>query len=110
MALASAVKGGLRPAQIITWSREDGNVETLTGATLTGFIRDRTTGTTRAIAGTLTVTNGAAGEFRWDYAAADVADVGYFDVQFNAAYGSGLTPAKTFIARWDVKEALAVSA
>lgn len=109
MALASAVKGGLRPSQVVTWTRDDGNAETLTGATLTGFIRSRTTGTTRALAGTLTVTNGAGGEFRWDYAAADVADTGFFDVQFNAAFLASPTPAKTFVTRWDVREALTVA-
>jgi hypothetical protein len=107
MALAAAVRGGLRPSQIITWQRDDsGDVETLTGATLTGWIRDRSTGTTRAIAGALTVTDGAAGEFRWDYAADDVAAAGQFDVQFSAAFLTGQTPARTYVARWEVKEAL----
>jgi hypothetical protein len=104
MALASAVRGGLRPSQIIVWQREDGNAETLTGATLTGTITNRNTGTTRAIVGTLTVTDGAAGQFRWDYVAGDVADAGEFDVQFDAAFGSGQTPARTFIARWTVRD------
>jgi hypothetical protein len=108
MALASAVKGGLRPSQIVTWERDGtGTAEPLTGATLTGWIRDRSTGTTRAIAGTLTVTDAVAGEFRWDYAAGDVNAAGQFDVQFNAAFPSGQTPARTFTERWEVKEALA---
>jgi hypothetical protein len=110
MALAAAVKGGLRPSQIIIWTRSDGAAEPLTGATLTGFIRDRTTGTTRAIVGALIVTDGAVGAFRWDYAAADVAATGHYDVQFNAEFSSGQTPAKTFIERWEVREALAVTA
>ena len=106
MALAAAVAGATRPSQLITWTRVDGNIETLTGATLTGKIRDRATGTTRAIAGTLTVTDGAAGVFRWDYHANDVATAGAFDVQFVAAFASGQTPAKTFLAQWTVAEAL----
>jgi hypothetical protein len=107
MALANAVRGGLRPSQIVTWERDGtGIAEPLTGATLTGWIRDRSTGITRAIAGTLTVTDAAAGEFRWDYAAGDVVASGQFDVQFNAAFGSGQTPARTFVTRWEVKEAL----
>jgi hypothetical protein len=107
MALASAVMGGLRPSQIVTWERDGtGIAEPLTGATLTGLIRDRSTGTTRAIAGALTVTDGAAGEFRWDYAAGDVVAAGEFDVQFNAAFGAGATPARTFITRWNVQGAL----
>jgi hypothetical protein len=107
MALATAVAGATRPSQIITWTRTDGNAETLTAATLTGKIRDHATGTTRAIAGTLTVTDGATGQFRWDYAAGDVLTAGTFDVQFTAAFASGQTPAKTFVGRWIVTEALA---
>jgi len=105
--LPTRVQGGLRPAQSIIWKREDGTAEDLTSATLTGSIRDRATGETRAIAGALTVTDGAAGAFRWDYAAADVADAGRFDVQFVAAFtDGGLTPAKTFVAPWTVEAAL----
>ena len=106
MALAAAVQNALRPSQIITWMRADGNAETLTSATLTGRIRDRATGTTRAIAGSLTVVDGAAGQFRWDYAAGDVVAAGTFDVQFVAAFASGQTPAKTFVAQWTVGEAI----
>ncbi len=106
MALATAVKGGLRPSQVITWTREDGTAEPLTDATLSGWIRSRTTGETRAIAGTLTVTDGAAGQFRWDYVAADVQSAGAYDVQFNAAFPTGQTPARTFVQQWTVKEAL----
>ena len=104
MALATAVKGGLRPSQLVTWTREDGDAEPLTGATITGTITDRATGTTRAIAGTLTVTDGAAGVFRWDYAAGDVATAGHYDVQFSAAFATGQTPARTFVTRWQVAD------
>ena len=104
--LPDRVQGGLRPPQSITWQREDGTAEDLTGATLTGYIRDRTTGTERAIAGTLSVTDGSTGAFRWDFAEADVADAGNFDVQFTAEFESGATPARTFLERWTVKEAL----
>ena len=107
MALAAAVAGATRPAQLITWQRADGNAETLTDATLTGRIRDRATGTARAIAGTLTVVDGVAGQFRWDYAAADVVAAGSYDVQFVATFLAGATPAKTFVAQWTVAEALA---
>ncbi len=107
MALAAAVQGARRPAQSVTWLREGGNTpEDLTGATLTGFIRNRSTGTTRAIAGPLTVTDGAAGAFRWDYAAADVVEAGRFDVQFVAAFTAGLSPARTFVAQWEVRGSL----
>ena len=107
MALAAAVAGATRPSQVITWTRDDGNAEPLTGATLTGRIRDRTTGVSRAIAGTLTLVNEAAGVFRWDYAAGDVATAGVYDVQFTAAFTTGQTPARTFVSQWTVAEALA---
>ena len=107
MALAAAVKGARRPSQSIVWQRENGGgAEDLTAATLTGIIRDRATNTARAIAGVLAVTDGPAGAFRWDYAAADVAEAGAFDVQFTAAFASGATPARSFVTRWDVREAL----
>ena len=106
MALAAAVQGARRPAQSVTWLREGGGPEDLTGAALTGFIRNRATGATRAIAGPLTVTDGAAGVFRWDYAAGDVAEAGRFDVQFTAAFAAGLTPARTFVEQWTVEAAL----
>ena len=106
MALAAAVRGGRRPSQLITWQRDGAGVEDLTGATLSGAIRNRATGETRAVAGPLTVTDGAGGVFRWDYAAADVAEAGNFDVQFTAAFTSGQTPARTFVARWSVLASL----
>ena len=108
--LPDRVKGGLRPSQSIQWQREDGTAENLTGATLTGTITNRATDTTRAIAGTLTVTDGAAGEFRWDYAAGDVDTAGEYDVQFNAAFSPGPSPARTFVARWKVERYRTVTA
>jgi hypothetical protein len=107
MALAAAVRGGRRPSQLITWLRDDSGAEDLTGATLTGQIRNRATNETRAIAGPLTVTDAVGGVFRWDYAAADVAEAGRFDVQFDAAFAAGQTPARTFVTRWEVQSSLA---
>ena len=107
MALAHAVAGATRPSQVITWTRDDGTAEDLTGATITGKIRSLADGTTRDIAGTLSVTDAAAGEFTWAYAAADVATPGRFQVQFTAAFGTGATPARTDATNWEVKRALA---
>lgn len=103
--LADAVQGALRPAQTITWVREDGEAENLTGATITGRIVDAA-GVGRAIAGTLAVVNGAEGIFTWAYAAGDVANAGAQQVQFNAAFGAPPTPARTFVAAWYVREAI----
>jgi pyruvate/2-oxoglutarate/acetoin dehydrogenase E1 component len=44
--------------------------------------------------------------FRWDYAAGDVAEAGRFDVQFVAAFTAGLSPARTFVAQWEVRGSL----
>lgn len=104
--LAYAVKGAQRPSQIITWLDADGDAVNLSGATITGKMRNVFSGATTVIAGVLTVTNGSAGEFTWDYDAADVATAGPFVVQFTAAYLSGATPGKTIISDWEVKGSL----
>ena len=102
--LPPRVQGAQRPSQLIIWERDDGTVEPLTGATMTGTITNRATDVTRNIAGTLTPTdNAAAGEFRWDFAAGDVSDAGEFIVQFDAAFSPGPSPARTFDARWKVE-------
>lgn len=102
MALPDAVEDGRRPSPLITWYQNGTTTpEVLTGATLTGTIT-ASDGTVRAITGTLTVTDGPGGVFRWDLSAADVADVGEFLVQFSAAFGSGQTPAITFLTAWRV--------
>lgn len=104
MALATAVQGALRPAQPITWLDAEGNAFDLTGATLTGRIRNRATRTARDVEGTLTVTEAAAGEFTWAFSAEDVAEAGTFDVQFTATVAG--EAARTFLAEWVVEEAL----
>ena len=106
MALAQAIKDSTRPSQIITWTRGDGEPENLTGATLTGKIRDSGTGETRAIVGDLTVENGSLGTFTWEYAAEDVAHAGSFLVQFAATFSSNPSPARTIASEWYVYEAL----
>ena len=108
MGLAAAVQGARRPAQVITWTDADGTAVNLTGATITGIIRNRATGAARAVDGTLTVTTPAAGVFTWAYGTTDVGTAGLFDVQFNAAFGSAPTPARNITASWIVHEALTV--
>lgn len=106
MALANAIAGATRPTQVITWTRADGTAEDLTGATITGNLYNTSDFTTRAIAGTLSVTDGAEGVFSWAYDAADVVTAGRYRVQFTAAFGSDPTPARTTIQTWIVDEAL----
>ena len=102
MALADGVAGALRPAQSITWTREDGTAENLTGATITGVLVPVASGASRAIAGALAVTDATNGVFSWTYAAGDVVE-GTYMVQFKAAFLASPTPAKTFFAPWTVK-------
>lgn len=110
MALPMAIKGGTRPSPLITWYQDNTTTpETLTGATLTGFIYRGSGQDTVAIEGNLTVIDGPGGIFRWDLDAADVAEAGNFYVQFVATFASGQSPAKTFATRWRVAEALAVT-
>ena len=106
MALASAIEGATRPAQSITWYRGDGvTPEDLAGATITGRLRYAVDGSSRSIAGTLTVTDGAAGEFTWAYDADDVAQPGAYEVQFTATFSEEPTIAKTQKTAWRVLEA-----
>ncbi len=109
MALAHAITGATRPSQVITWTRDDSTPEDLSGATLTGTIKN-SLGVVRAIAGTLTVTTAASGIFTWAYHVDDVATAGKYRVQFTAAFGSTPTPAKTVIADWVVLPAQTVTA
>ena len=102
--LAEAVKGATRPAQRITWTREEGTPEPLTGATLTGKLRNQDTREVRAVAGALTVIDGPQGTFEWSYVDADVAEAGVFDVQFTATFVASPSPARTTATQWVVAE------
>lgn len=101
-----AVQGGRWPPQPLVWLVGDSPANLTGAAGITGSIRNRATGQVRAVAGALALANAAAGEFVWTYAAEDVAEAGEFDVQFVAAFASGPTPGKTFLARFSVAAAL----
>jgi hypothetical protein len=90
MALQTAVVGARHTGQQITWTRTDGTAQNLSGATLTGTIKDVTTGVVTSIAGALSIVTAASGIFSWAYAAGDVDAAGEFEVQFKADYGGGL--------------------
>lgn len=106
MALDSAVQGANRPSQTVTWLRSDGDPQDLTSADMTGFIRNKKTGDTRPIGGTVTVTSGTAGVFVWTYGTADLVSAGDFEVQFVATFSQDPTTAKSIIADWTVERAL----
>lgn len=105
MALANAVKGARHTVQTITWTDDDDTAVNLTGATLTGFIRQ--SGTTRAIDGTLALVTAASGIFSWTYGALDVGTAGDAEVQIVATF-SDTTKDISYIGSWYVHEALSL--
>lgn len=111
MALPNWTQGARRPSMALTWYVLGTTTPVdLTGATITGLIRSSSgVGAATAITGVLTVTDGAAGQFRWDFSADDVANAGAFKVQFVATFGSNPTPAKTFKSDWHIEKSLAVA-
>jgi hypothetical protein len=106
MALPDAVQGATRPQYQLTWVDADGDAVDLTGATVTVRIRDRSTYTTTATGGTVTLTTAASGIFTWTPGAADVATAGVYDVQFSAAYSTPPSPERTVLESWTVHEAI----
>lgn len=107
MALATAVAGARHTGQTITWTRANGTAHDLTGATLTGTIRNEVAGTVVAITGTLTPTSATEGIFTWAYSAADVATAGRYVVQFKATYTG--TYDLSFLEPWTVDTAIVVA-
>lgn len=108
--LADAIAGATRPSQTITWARiSEGSAqsipEDLTGATMSGKIQNNA-GVTRSITGVLTVTDGPAGIFTWDYGTADVATAGTFSVQFTVTFSVAPLVARTLISQWIVQAIL----
>lgn len=109
MALSSAVQGATHTAQRITWKDGEGDLQDLTGATITAVKRDRRTYTVSAVTGTMTVVAPATGGvFTWTYSEADVLTAGEYYVQFIATYGD-TTKDKTIIEPWTVMEAFTVT-
>lgn len=89
MALPSIFKDNRHTAIEITWLRQNGVPVDLTGATITGTKRNKSTSVNSTITGSFTIMNTTQGIFRWSHSAADVATVGTYQVQFRATYGSG---------------------
>jgi len=98
------MQGAVRNTLTIVWVNEEGTPTNLTDATLTGTIKPATGAAERAITGELAIVAATSGVFTWAPSNADVAEKGNFAVQFNAAYASGATPAKSPTIMWTVKE------
>lgn len=102
--LPTVIAGALHPSLQLTWRRQGAPAvtEDLSGAALTGVIRDGRASIVRAIAGQLVLVDGPGGVFRWDFDLTDVATPGAYDVEFKATWSVGRSPAKTFAASWIV--------
>lgn len=100
MSLANAVQGATRPSQLITWLQDDGSPLDLSDAVITATIYHPDANTERAAAGLIVVTDGPAGQFRWDYDPADVAEAGDHEVQFTAEFSAEPSPAKSYRMPW----------
>lgn len=99
--LPSIVVGDRKRSFTITWTDDDDVAINLTGATITGEIKNMVTGVEAAITGTLTLVTAASGIFSWARSAADVATAGVYRVRFTATYSDTLTT-KSFAADWRV--------
>lgn len=90
MSLPRAVQGARHTAVALVWADPMGTPQDLSGAELSGTLRNIETDETAAIDGDLTITDAAAGAFAYQYGPGDVAAAGTYEVQFTAAYGDEL--------------------
>jgi len=103
MSLPNAVKGSTHTGLTITWKHPDTTVHDLTNATITGVIIDKDLNS-KAITGTLALSDAANGVFTWAFSAADVVAAGSFTVQFNANYSTDSKDDKTYEEDWIVED------
>lgn len=99
--LPHTIVGDRKRALIITWTDEDDVAIDLTGATLTGEIKNMVSGTEANVTGELVIVTAASGIFSWARSAADVATPGVYRVRFVATY-LGPLDTKSFAADWRV--------
>lgn len=104
MSLSSAVQGARHTAQRITWTREDGSAQNLSGATLSARMVNVVSQNARDVDGTLTVVTAGSGIFDWEYGENDVAAAGVFRVQFVATYSEECDV--TFEETFEVRQAI----
>jgi hypothetical protein len=87
MTTLTAVVGSTKIGRTIDWVDEADGIVSLSGATITGTLKDHLTGVIRAIDGGLAVVgDGTAGQFTWAYGSADVGTAGRYLAQFTATY------------------------
>ena len=105
MALPDAIQNARHTGLTITWSDESGTAVDLTGATITGYKKNKSTKTVTALGGALSLSDAANGVFTWAYGATDVATPGVYEVQFLATFGVNDIE-KTLLETWRVHNAL----
>ena len=105
MSIPNAVQTSRRPTLRITWQRTNGEYIDLTGATITGTLKNKSSGATSAITGTTTVVDALKGAFTWAFSTADVTTAANFYVQFKAAFSDG-TFELSVSESWEVVAAL----
>jgi len=101
--LPPIVVGDRKRTMTITWTDTNEVAVDLTGATITGEIKNMSTSAETSISGTLALVTAASGIFSWARSAADVATVGDYLVRFVATY-TGPLDTKSFAAYWRVKD------
>jgi hypothetical protein len=105
--LSTIAQGSERPVLTVIWCHADNTTgEDLTGATITGYIKNLDTGDVVEIQGTFAITDAANGVFTWTPDPADVAEDGAYQVQFSAVFGSEPTPARTAVFEWEIVESI----
>jgi hypothetical protein len=105
--ISTVAAGSERPILTIVWTHADDTTgENLTGAALTGYIKNLTTGDVAEIQGTFAITDAAAGVFTWTPDPADVAEDGTYQVQFSAVFAGEPTPARTAVFEWEIVESI----
>jgi len=105
--LPPAVEGARKRTLTLTWKDTDDVAVDLTGATITGKLKNMNTGVIASMDGVLALVTAASGIFSWAFGVVDVGTVGFFKVQFIATYADTLKN-KTFVADWEVRDALDV--
>lgn len=100
------IQGVNHPTYVFTWKDENGDAVNLTGATITGRIKNTNTGTVASCAGTFALVTATSGIFSYVPHENDSATVGKnYLIQFKATFGDG-TIDKTFTMPLWVEEAI----
>lgn len=101
------VYGANHPTYTITWTDEAGTAVNLTGATITGRIKNTLTGSAAALTGTLALVTAASGIFSYIPSSTDTSrDASkHYVLQFIATFGDA-TIEKTFKVPCWIEEAI----